>query len=91
MKRRTSARRPAAKNAGSRVAAAPGDEFSPPVSRVKLALCGAVLGLCAGLVHWFDGPRELVWILAVCAALYAVLMLMPDRIRRLLAWDLNSW
>lgn len=67
------------------------DEFNPPVSRLRIGLFAALFGLLAGLVHWLGAPSEVVGVLALCAALYFVVMLLPDRIRRLLAWDLKLW
>ncbi|MFZ7095116.1 hypothetical protein [Luteimonas dalianensis] len=67
------------------------DDFNPPVSRMKLALGALLLGALAGLMHRFGAPGEMVWVFGLCAVLYAVAMLLPDRLRALLAWDLNHW
>ena len=58
---------------------------------MKLGLGALLLGALAGLAHWFGAPGELVWIIGLCAVLYAATMLLPDRLRALLAWDLNNW
>lgn len=67
------------------------DDFSPPVSRMKLGLGALLLGALAGLARWLGAPGEIVWIFGLCAVLYAAAMLLPDRLRALLAWDLNNW
>ena len=85
------ASRPRGTNAAGRVEARPPDEFNPPVSRVKLALYSALFGLLAGLAHWLGAPAETVGVLALCALLQALVMLLPNQIRRLLAWDMNLW
>ena len=81
----------ASKQDPGRAAPAQRDPFNPPVSRVKLGLVALLLGGLAVLAHWFGADREFVWMFGLCAALYAAAMLLPDRIRRLLAWDLNNW
>lgn len=85
------ASRPRGRKAAGRVEARPHDEFNPPVSRAKLALYSALFGLLAGLAHWLGAPAETVGVLALCALLQALVMLLPDQIRRLLAWDMNLW
>lgn len=67
------------------------DDFNPPVSRMKLGLGALLLGVLAGLMHRFGAPAEFVWIIGLCAVLYGVTTLLPDRLRALLAWDLNNW
>ena len=85
------ASRPRGRQAAGRAGARPRDEFNPPVGRMKLALFSALLGLLAGLAHWLGAPAETVGVLALCAILQALVMLLPDQIRRLLAWDINLW
>lgn len=85
------ASRPRGRGAGGRTESRPRDEFNPPVSRVKLALYSALFGLLAGLAHWLGAPAETVGVLALCALLQALVMLLPNQIRRLLAWDMNLW
>ena len=69
----------------------PHDAVSPPVSRWRLVVYGALLGLLGALARFLGAPDEIVWTLALCAVVYAVVAMLPDRIRRLLAWDLNNW
>lgn len=66
-----------------------GEGYNPPVSRVRLALYAALLGALAGLAYWLDAPSELFAALVLCAALQAATLLLPDRLLRLLAWDMN--
>lgn len=80
-----------ARHPGDGASTARRNASDPPVSRVNVAVRGGLIGAIAGLVHWLGGPREIVWILAACAAMYLVVMLLPERIRRLLAWDLGDW
>ena len=63
--------------------------YNQPVSRVPIVVLATLFGLLAVLAHRLGAPVEIIWVLALCSGSYAIVLLLPDRVRRLFAWDLN--
>lgn len=76
-------------DAAGRPAARVREVYSQSASRVQIVVLAIMFGLLTLLAHRLGAPGEIVWALGLCAGSYAFVLLLPDRVRKLLTWDLN--